>query len=121
MIVLVTTACPTGLRGDVSRWLMEIAPGVYVGHLSARVRDYLWGRVIGGCGSGRALLVSTARNEQGFLVKLHNYDWQEKDYDGLALLQRPTGQPQVQSPKQTGWSTARRRRMYHRGKGDAPK
>lgn len=28
MVVIVLTACPVGLRGDLTRWLLEIAPGV---------------------------------------------------------------------------------------------
>ena len=42
MIVLVLSAVPEGLRGHVTRWLMEISPGVFVGTLSARVRERLW-------------------------------------------------------------------------------
>ena len=39
MMTLVLTACPAGLRGDLTKWLMEISPGVFVGRPSARVRD----------------------------------------------------------------------------------
>lgn len=28
MIVLVVSAVPAGLRGDLTKWLMEISPGV---------------------------------------------------------------------------------------------
>ena len=45
MIVLCVTNCPPGLRGDLSKWLNEINAGVYVGRLSARVREELWDRV----------------------------------------------------------------------------
>lgn len=31
MVVLMLTACPEGLRGHLTRWLMEIGPGVFVG------------------------------------------------------------------------------------------
>ena len=30
------------LRGKLSRWLNEIHPGIFVGEVSARVRDKLW-------------------------------------------------------------------------------
>lgn len=39
MVVIVLTACPVGLRGDLTRWLLEISPGVFVGHLDACVRE----------------------------------------------------------------------------------
>nr|WP_252831049.1 type I-E CRISPR-associated endoribonuclease Cas2e [Bifidobacterium catenulatum] len=46
MVVIVLTACPVGLRGDLTRWLLEISPGVFVGHLDARVREKLWERIV---------------------------------------------------------------------------
>jgi CRISPR-associated protein Cas2 len=42
MIVIATTAVPDHVRGALSRWLIEPAPGLYVGTVSARVRDELW-------------------------------------------------------------------------------
>lgn len=41
MIVVVLSACPVGLRGDLTRWLLEISAGVFVGKVSARVREHL--------------------------------------------------------------------------------
>ena len=49
MVVVVLTACPTGLRGDLTRWLFEVAPGVFVGHVSARIRERLWERIVSSC------------------------------------------------------------------------
>ncbi|AEE44662.1 type I-E CRISPR-associated endoribonuclease Cas2e [Cellulomonas fimi] len=46
MIVLVLTACPAGLRGHLTRWLLEVSAGVFVGHTSTRVRDELWNRTV---------------------------------------------------------------------------
>ena len=31
MIVIVLSACPVSLRGDLTKWLLEINPGVGVG------------------------------------------------------------------------------------------
>ena len=45
MIVITLTDCPPALRGDLTKWLQEINTGVYVGHVSARVRDEIWKRV----------------------------------------------------------------------------
>ncbi len=39
------TDCPPRLRGDLSKWLQEVNTGVYVGNVSARVRDAIWERV----------------------------------------------------------------------------
>ena len=45
MIVIVLSACPVSLRGDLTKWLLEINPGVFVGRVSARIREKLWARV----------------------------------------------------------------------------
>lgn len=108
MAVLVLTACPSGLRGDLSRWLMEIAPGVFVGHVSARVRDLLWARVVGFIKEGRAIMVHSARNEQHMAFKVHQPDWKPVDCDGLELIKRPQGTDDASlfgAPKK-GWSKA---------------
>ena len=42
MVVIVLSAAPASLRGALTRWLMEVSSGVFVGHLSARVREQLW-------------------------------------------------------------------------------
>jgi len=55
--------CPhrmsSGSTRHLTRWLLEISPGVFVGHVPARVRDALWDRVIEMCRDGRAILVYT--------------------------------------------------------------
>ena len=108
MIVIVTIGVPAGLRGDVTRWLAELAPGVYVGKVSRRVREELWERICGQVEQGGALLVAPAKNEQGYEVLTHNYSWTLKDFDGLQLLQRPAGENHP-APKRRRWSKARRR------------
>ncbi len=42
MIVISATAIPDHLRGALTRWLLEVTPELYVGTVSARVRDELW-------------------------------------------------------------------------------
>jgi CRISPR-associated protein Cas2 len=87
--VVVLTAVPPSLRGVLTRWLLEIAPGVFVGHVSARVRDMLWLRITEGVGRGRAILVHTARNEQRLAFRVHNHDWEPVDHEGVRLMMRP--------------------------------
>lgn len=89
MIVLHLNACPSDIRGDVSKWLMEIAAGIYVGQLSHRVREALWNRICKLSGEGSAIMVCSARNEQGFVYYVHNTDWTPVDFDGITLMRRP--------------------------------
>lgn len=72
MIVVVLEKCPLALRGDLTKWLQEISLGVYVGRVSARVRDELWNRICKECKTGRATMVFSARNEQHLNYRVHN-------------------------------------------------
>ena len=47
MVVITLSDCPSRVRGDITKWLCEISTGVYVGNLSARVRQELWNRICG--------------------------------------------------------------------------
>ncbi|MFV0453170.1 MAG: type I-E CRISPR-associated endoribonuclease Cas2e, partial [Propioniciclava sp.] len=89
MVVLVVTAVPAGLRGFVTRWLLEIAPGVFVGRVSKRVREALWLRILELCKDGRAILVFQSDNEQKLDFLVHRHDWEVAQVDGLSLIRRP--------------------------------
>ncbi|MFC0673199.1 type I-E CRISPR-associated endoribonuclease Cas2e [Brachybacterium hainanense] len=112
MITLVLTACPPGLRGDLTKWLMEVSPGVFVGRPSARIRDELWLRVLEQCRDGKALLVYSMNNEQGLEYRVHNHDWHPVDVDGVTLMLRPAAQ--TEPTRSTGWSNARAMRRARR-------
>ncbi len=92
MVVIVLEKCPPALRGDLTKWLQEASVGVYVGQLSARVRDELWKRVCSEAKSGRATMIFSARNEQHYQIRVHNTCWEPVDYDGLTLMMRPSAE-----------------------------
>lgn len=114
MVVLVLTACPVGLRGHLTRWLLEIGPGVFVGQVSARVRDLMWVRVLELCKDGRAIMVFNSDNEQGMDFRVHRHDWEVVDLDGLSLMLRPddAAKPEMRP----GWSSVARARRARRRK-----
>lgn len=116
MTVIVLTTCPPGLRGFLTRWLLEISAGVFIGNPSARVRDALWNEVQQYAGQGRALLAHTTNNEQGFTFRTHDHAWHPTDHEGLTLIRRPNAQPKPAStaPK-PGWSNAAKRRRFGKG------
>jgi CRISPR-associated protein Cas2 len=91
VIVLVLTAVPPGLRGDLSRWLIEVAPGVFCGRVSRRVRDRLWDRVQAGVRGGSAVLVTASGDkEQGYeILTCGRHRWTPVDFDGLTLIEVP--------------------------------
>lgn len=89
MIVVSMTNCPPKLRGDLSKWLLEINTGVYVGHVNARVRDALWKRICDNIRDGQATMVFTTNNEQHMDFYVHNTSWRPVDFDGIKLMKHP--------------------------------
>lgn len=102
MIVICISDVPLSLRGDLSKWLVEINVGVYVGRVSARVREELWKRVVKYVKAGRATMVYQAQNEQGMKFRVHNSEWMPIEFDGLTLMLHPnkiykTTQPEIKT------------------------
>ena len=84
MIVITLTDCPPKVQGDLSKWLLEISTGVYVGNLSARVRTELWGRICEHVKVGRATMVYSSNGEQKLDFAVHNTTWVPVDYDEVS-------------------------------------
>ena len=113
MIVVVLSACPVGLRGDLTRWLLESRAGVFVGKVSARVREHLWNRITTTCSDGSALMVYSADNEQRLEFKVHRHPWEPVDFEGVKLMMRPSAPKEDLGPRK-GWSKASRYRRASR-------
>ena len=87
MVVLILTAVKPGLRGELSKWMIEPSAGVFVGHVSARIRELLWEKMILNLGEGSAMMLYSARTEQGFEIR--SYGDQRRvpvDYEGFTLI-----------------------------------
>lgn len=86
MIVLILERVTPSLRGELTRWLIQPKAGVFVGRLSARVRDLLWKRVERGLRDGAAILIHSDNTEQGYAIHtLGNADRLIEDFEGLYL------------------------------------
>ena len=90
-VIIVQRATP-GLRGRLTRWMVEVQAGVFIGKLSARVRGAVWDEVRKKLGSvGASLLIYSAPTEQGFVLETIGDPSREcVDFDGLTLLRRPS-------------------------------
>lgn len=87
MLVLILENVRPTLRGELSRWLFEVKSGVFVGKVSALVREELWQLVGQQVGRGSAVMIQPASNEQGFSAKtLGNPTRQLVDIEGLFLV-----------------------------------
>ena len=87
MTVMVLEKVPASLRGELSRWLIEPATGVFVGRLSGMVRDRLWEKCKKKARGGRVLQAWSSNNEQGFTIRTHGDSRREiVDFEGLQLV-----------------------------------
>lgn len=90
MVVLIVEKVRRSLRGELSRWMIEPRTGVFVGTLSALVRDKLWEKVAEGTAEGGAVMLYSAANEQGFAIRTCGATSREiVDYEGLFLVRLP--------------------------------
>ena len=94
MTVVILEAASPGLRGYLTRWMLEIRAGVFVGRVSARVRELLWARIEAKRGDAAAVMLASAPTEQGFKLWTGGSRSREIiDMDGLFLVRRLPRQP----------------------------
>lgn len=89
MVLMILERVPRSLRGELSRWMVEVQTGVFVGKVSALVRDLLWDKCVRKGLGGRCCQVWTTNNEQGFGIRIFGDSEHEVvDMDGLYLIRR---------------------------------
>ncbi len=87
MVVFLMEKVPVSLRGEITRWMLELRPGVFVGNISALVREKLWEMVCQKLKGGAATLLHSAANEQGYKIRTFGDTTRKvKDFDGLQLI-----------------------------------
>lgn len=70
MVVMILEKVPTSLRGELTRWLIEPRTGVFVGHVSAMVRDRLWVKCFKSKAIGGVMQIWSTNNEQRFTMRM---------------------------------------------------
>lgn len=99
MIVMILEKVPTGVRGELSRWLVEVKTGVFVGHVSARVRDKLWEKCARKKRVGGVIQIWSSNTEQRYKMRMTGDTQRELvDYDGLQLVRIPNATPSEPEP-----------------------
>jgi CRISPR-associated protein Cas2 len=90
MIVLILERVTPSLRGELTRWLIQPKTNVFVGRLSARVRDLMWQRVAKAIKTGAATMIYSDDTEQGFSIRaMGDPSKVVQDFDGLFLPKTP--------------------------------
>ena len=111
---------PAQLRGYLSRFLLEVRTGVFVGSVSTRVRHGMWGEIKSNMvlESSAIMMWSDETKEQGFdFISLG--DTKECDLDGFTAIMSEVHRNSASNKthnhsKEHGWSKARKRRQYAR-------
>lgn len=86
-MVMMLEKVPPALRGELTRWLIEIKPGVYIGHVNGLVRDRLWEKCSGGCKAGSVFQAWSTNTEQKYKMRLYGASDREiVDWEGLQLI-----------------------------------
>ena len=87
MTVLVVERVRASLRGELTRWLLEVHAGVFVGTPPASVRDGLWSKACESAGAGGCVLAYQSEGEQGFTIRTCGSTRRAiEDWDGLTLV-----------------------------------
>ena len=71
MLVMTVSAVPPKLRGLLSRWMLEIQTGVYVGQVNSTVRDLIWERALQINPDSQMTQAWNSNTDQGYLFRVH--------------------------------------------------
>lgn len=87
MVVIMMEKVTASLRGEITRWMIELRPGIFVGNVSALVRDKLWELICIKMKNGAVTLLHNASNEQGYIIKQFGDTGRKiTDFEGLQLI-----------------------------------
>jgi len=90
MVVLILERVPVGLRGELTRWFLEPKAGVFVGKVSAMVRDRLWDKACGQAEGGGCVMIHASDNEQRYKIRTWGRTARSiEDFEGLFLVRVP--------------------------------
>jgi CRISPR-associated protein Cas2 len=87
MVVMILEKVPQALRGELTRWLLEIKTGIYIGHVTGMVREKLWEKCSEERKAGWVFQGWSTNTEQHFKMRLCGVSGREiVDWEGLQLV-----------------------------------
>jgi CRISPR-associated protein Cas2 len=90
MILIILEKVSPSVRGEMTKWLLELQSGVFVGDVSGMVREQLWKMACEKLRGGAGIMVQTAANEQGFSFRyLGQSSRKIEEFEGLYLTRFP--------------------------------
>ena len=77
MTLFILERVTPSLRGELSKWMIEVQAGVFVGKINKMIRELLWQKLMKRVKTGTATMIwRSPEREQGFELKT----WQPKGY-----------------------------------------
>lgn len=99
-MMFITQNVPSGLRGELTKWMLQLKPGVFLGTLSTLVGEKLWDKIQENYTKGGAIWVKATNNEQKFKLAVSGKtNWKIRNFDGLQLITHPKKKPRVEKKK----------------------
>jgi len=90
MVLIILEKTPVGLRGELTRWLIQPKAGVFVGRISALVREKLWDRILKLKRTGGVIMIYSSNTEQGFAIRTYGPTSRRiEDFGGISLAKTP--------------------------------
>ena len=94
MVIMILEKVPVSLRGDLSRWMIEPKAGIFLGSMTARIRDELWKKALKDSRAGSCFQAWRSSTEQGFQFRTFGDTSREMvEFEGLHLVSIPTQSP----------------------------
>jgi CRISPR-associated protein Cas2 len=90
MVMVILEKVPQGLRGELTRWMLEPKSGIFVGSVTGMVRERLWQKLCDESRGGSCMMIHSDNTEQGFSIRMVGEPSRELvDFDGLFLIRVP--------------------------------
>ena len=70
MVTFIVEAAPDTLYGELTRWLLELKHGVFVGNVNAMVREKLWKKIQNSGDETSAIMIFNSDTEQGYSLEM---------------------------------------------------
>lgn len=87
MVVMVMEKVSESLRGELTRYMLELKAGVFIGQLNAKVTELLWEKVSDEINEGNAILVRSDNSEQGYSIQMVGESKRKvEDFEGISLI-----------------------------------
>ena len=87
MVMIALDNAPESVRGELTKWFLELKPGVFIGNVNARIRELLWDRVCATSSANGAVMAYSSNTEQGFTFILAGTPKRTiVDFDGILLV-----------------------------------